>query len=94
MGRLYDDQSVDGNATSIADLGVTASWPIFDLASQSAITSTRAISRMVEFKPVRIDLTVNELPFEQAAFRFGANREFDICEFSFANYARFLVARR
>ena len=37
-------------------------------------------------KPVGIDLIVNNLPFEQAAFRFGANREFDISEFSFANY--------
>jgi 4,5-dihydroxyphthalate decarboxylase len=37
-------------------------------------------------KPVGIDLVVNELPFEQAAFRFGANREFDVSEFSFANY--------
>src|ERR1700755_1850045 len=37
-------------------------------------------------KPVGIDLTVNNLQFEQAAFRFGANREFDISEFSFANY--------
>jgi 4,5-dihydroxyphthalate decarboxylase len=37
-------------------------------------------------KPVGIELTVNELPFEQAAFRFGANREFDVSEFSFANY--------
>ena len=41
-------------------------------------------------KPVGIDLTVNELPFEQAAFRFGANREFDISEFSFANYCAIL----
>jgi 4,5-dihydroxyphthalate decarboxylase len=41
-------------------------------------------------KPVGIDLTVNELPFEQAAFRFGANREFDISEFSFANYCAVL----
>jgi 4,5-dihydroxyphthalate decarboxylase len=37
-------------------------------------------------KPVAIDLVVNNLTFEQAAFRFGANREFDISEFSFANY--------
>jgi 4,5-dihydroxyphthalate decarboxylase len=37
-------------------------------------------------KPVGIELIVNNLPFEQAAFRFGANREFDISEFSFANY--------
>jgi 4,5-dihydroxyphthalate decarboxylase len=42
-----------------------------------------------QIKPVGIDLTVNELPFEQAAFRFGANREFDISEFSFANYCAF-----
>lgn len=37
-------------------------------------------------KPVGIDLIVNNLPFEQAAFRFGANLEFDISEYSFANY--------
>src|SRR6185437_13117189 len=37
-------------------------------------------------KPAGIELVVNNLVFEQAAFRFGANREFDISEFSFANY--------
>lgn len=37
-------------------------------------------------KPVGIELVVNNLQFEQAAFRFGANREFDVAEFSFANY--------
>ena len=37
-------------------------------------------------KPVGIELIVNNLSFEQAAFRFGANREFDISEFSLANY--------
>jgi 4,5-dihydroxyphthalate decarboxylase len=37
-------------------------------------------------KPAGIELIVNNLVFEQAAFRFGANREFDISEFSFANY--------
>lgn len=37
-------------------------------------------------KPVGIDLIVNNLSFEQAAFRFGANLEFDISEYSFANY--------
>lgn len=36
--------------------------------------------------PVGIELIVNNLVFEQAAFRFGANREFDVSEFSFANY--------
>jgi 4,5-dihydroxyphthalate decarboxylase len=41
-------------------------------------------------KPVGIDLIVNNLSFEQAAFRFGANREFDISEFSFANYCALL----
>jgi 4,5-dihydroxyphthalate decarboxylase len=43
-------------------------------------------------KPVGIDLIVNNLSFEQAAFRFGANREFDISEFSFANYCALLSA--
>ncbi len=37
--------------------------------------------------PVGIELTVNNLSFEQAAFRFGANLEFDISEYSLANYA-------
>jgi 4,5-dihydroxyphthalate decarboxylase len=37
-------------------------------------------------KPVGIELIVNELSFEEAAFRFGANLEFDIAEYSFANY--------
>src|SRR6187551_468697 len=41
-------------------------------------------------KPVGIELIVNNLAFEQAAFRFGANREFDISEFSFANYCALL----
>lgn len=36
--------------------------------------------------PVGVELIVNNLVFEQAAFRFGANREFDVSEFSFANY--------
>lgn len=43
-------------------------------------------------KPVGIELTVNNLSFEQAAFRFGANREFDISEFSFANYCAIVSA--
>lgn len=43
-------------------------------------------------QPVGIELIVNSLPFEQAAFRFGANLEFDISEFSLANYCA-LVAR-
>jgi 4,5-dihydroxyphthalate decarboxylase len=43
-------------------------------------------------KPVGIDLIVNNLSFEQAAFRFGANREFDISEFSFANYCALVSA--
>ena len=38
-------------------------------------------------KPVGIDLIVNNLSFEQAAFRFGANLEFDISEYSLANYS-------
>ena len=37
-------------------------------------------------KPIGIELIVNNLPFEQAAFRFGANLEFDVSEFSLANY--------
>jgi 4,5-dihydroxyphthalate decarboxylase len=43
-------------------------------------------------KPVGIELIVNNLSFEQAAFRFGANREFDISEFSFANYCAIIAA--
>ena len=43
-------------------------------------------------KPVGIELIVNNLSFEQAAFRFGANREFDISEFSFANYCAVVSA--
>ena len=43
-------------------------------------------------KPVGIDLTVNNLSFENAAFRFGAHREFDISEFSFANYCSIISA--
>jgi 4,5-dihydroxyphthalate decarboxylase len=43
-------------------------------------------------KPVGIDLVINNLSFEQAAFRFGAHREFDISEFSFANYCALLSA--
>src|SRR5690242_15031163 len=37
-------------------------------------------------KPVGIDLIVNNLSFEHASFRFGANLEFDISEYSLANY--------
>jgi 4,5-dihydroxyphthalate decarboxylase len=37
-------------------------------------------------KPAGIDLTVIGLPFEAVAFRFGANLEFDIAEFSLAGY--------
>jgi 4,5-dihydroxyphthalate decarboxylase len=43
-------------------------------------------------KPVGIDLIVNNLPFEQAAFRFGANLEFDISEYSLANYCARIAA--
>lgn len=42
--------------------------------------------------PVGIELIVNNLVFEQAAFRFGANREFDVSEFSFANYCAIYLA--
>src|SRR5215510_16328108 len=34
-----------------------------------------------------IELIVSNLSFEQAAFRFGANLEFDISEYSLANYS-------
>jgi 4,5-dihydroxyphthalate decarboxylase len=37
-------------------------------------------------KPAGIDLTVINLPFEQISMRFAATLEFDICEFSLANY--------
>ena len=37
-------------------------------------------------RPIGIDLIFNNLSFEQAAFRFGANLEFDISEYSLANY--------
>jgi 4,5-dihydroxyphthalate decarboxylase len=43
-------------------------------------------------KPAGIDLIVNNLSFEQAAFRFGANREFDVSEFSLANYCAIISA--
>jgi hypothetical protein len=38
-------------------------------------------------RPIGIDLIVNNLSFEQAAFRFGANLEFDISEYSLASLA-------
>src|SRR5436305_11623318 len=43
-------------------------------------------------RPVGIDLIVNTLSFEQAAFRFGANLEFDISEYSMANYCARVAA--
>jgi 4,5-dihydroxyphthalate decarboxylase len=43
-------------------------------------------------RPIGIDLIVNSLPFEQAAFRFGANLEFDIAEYSLANYCARLAS--
>jgi 4,5-dihydroxyphthalate decarboxylase len=43
-------------------------------------------------RPAGIDLIVNNLSFEQAAFRFGANLEFDISEYSLANYCARLAA--
>ncbi len=43
-------------------------------------------------KPVGIELIVNSLPFEQAAFRFGVNLEFDISEYSMANYCARVAA--
>jgi 4,5-dihydroxyphthalate decarboxylase len=43
-------------------------------------------------RPVGIDLIANSLPFEQATFRFGANLEFDIAEYSLANYCARVAA--
>ena len=43
-------------------------------------------------RPVGIELIVNDLSFEQAACRFGANREFDISEFSLANFCAIVSA--
>jgi len=43
-------------------------------------------------RPNGIDLIVSNLSFEQAAFRFGANLEFDISEYSLANYCARLAA--
>jgi 4,5-dihydroxyphthalate decarboxylase len=43
-------------------------------------------------RPIGIDLIVNNLSFEQAAFRFGANLEFDISEYSLANYCAGLAS--
>src|SRR5262245_47814537 len=43
-------------------------------------------------RPVGLDLIVNSLSFEQAAFRFGANLEFDISEYSLANYCARIAA--
>ncbi|HEY7243146.1 MAG TPA: 4,5-dihydroxyphthalate decarboxylase [Xanthobacteraceae bacterium] len=43
-------------------------------------------------RPVGIDLIVNTLSFEEAAFRFGANLEFDISEYSLANYCARVAA--
>lgn len=43
-------------------------------------------------RPVGIDLIFNNLSFEQAAFRFGANLEFDISEYSLANYCARVAA--
>jgi 4,5-dihydroxyphthalate decarboxylase len=37
-------------------------------------------------RPIGIDLTALRMPFESAAFRFGANLEFDISEFGLAAY--------
>jgi 4,5-dihydroxyphthalate decarboxylase len=43
-------------------------------------------------RPAGIELTAINLPFEVAAFRFGANLEFDIAEFSFAGYCAHLAS--
>jgi hypothetical protein len=38
-----------------------------------------------------IDLTIVGLPFESVAMRFGANLEFDVAEYSLANYCAHLA---
>ena len=38
-----------------------------------------------------IDLTIVSLPFESVAMRFGANLEFDVAEYSLANYCAHLA---
>jgi 4,5-dihydroxyphthalate decarboxylase len=42
-------------------------------------------------RPVGIDFTVVNLPFEAITMRFGANLEFDVAEFSLANYCAALA---
>ena len=41
-----------------------------------------------------IDLTIVSLPFESVAMRFGANLEFDVAEYSLANYCAHLAEPR
>jgi 4,5-dihydroxyphthalate decarboxylase len=45
-------------------------------------------------RPVGIEFTVLSLPFEAVTMRFGANLEFDIAEFSLANYCAVLGEAR
>src|ERR671910_243572 len=45
-------------------------------------------------KPEGIDLAVSNLPFESVSMRFGANLEFDIAEYSLANYCAHLTGNK
>jgi 4,5-dihydroxyphthalate decarboxylase len=45
-------------------------------------------------RPAGIDFTVVNLPFEAVTMRFGANLEFDVAEFSLANYCAALAGLR
>jgi 4,5-dihydroxyphthalate decarboxylase len=67
---------------------------VADLRLSLAISDYIHTSDIVtgRIKPVGIELIVNSLPFEQAAFRFGANLEFDISEYSMANYCARVAA--
>jgi 4,5-dihydroxyphthalate decarboxylase len=44
-------------------------------------------------RPVGIDFTIVNLPFEAVTMRFGANLEFDVAEFSLANYCALAAER-
>lgn len=59
-----------------------------DLRLSLAISDYVHIQDLVtgSVRPTGIELTVLRMPFEAAAFRFGANLEFDIAEFSLAGY--------
>jgi 4,5-dihydroxyphthalate decarboxylase len=45
-------------------------------------------------RPVGIDFTIVNLPFEAVTMRFSANLEFDVAEFSLANYCAALTGPR